>query len=416
MEDMRYFRNNFLYCSKVTNITKNTISPYNIPKTKIQLKYKRIIPNNANLMKKNNSNKKIMTEPNNIGIISHNKTLSFRNSQEKIYNYKPLPRKNILHIKTIPLEQKYYTVDTNCLTETNVPNTSNVSITYITPKKTLNSCDGINQKKYDDNYYYGSSDDSCLSYAKTASSSSKKIEINNANSIRNNIKKENLFSKFSEDIKNERKKLNHRFHNVQVSSEKYAKQKEEKMKEVRKKNEIRYNRTRHLLQNVEKKKCIVCNKLIIIYLYEPHYLCHPSHIFPWIYLGNYINASNNEELKILKIKYILNCAKEINLFNLPNGVKYCHLDIVDNTKTNLFQYFDKAFSFIETARKNKGIILIHCKLGISRSTSILVAYMIKYLGFNVKKALEYIKTKRKQVNPNQGFLVQLYIYQRYIRN
>ena len=214
--------------------------------------------------------------------------------------------------------------------------------------------------------------------------------------------------------RNERSSLNHRFHNVQMISDKYEKQKEEKMKEVRKKNEIRHKRTRHLLQNVEKKKCNVCNKLINIYLYEPHYLCHPSHIFPWIYLGNYINANDNEEIKILKIKYILNCSLEINLFNLPPDVKYCHLDIVDNAKTNLLQYFDRAFSFIETARKNKGNILIHCKLGISRSTSILIAYMIKYFGFNVKKALEFIKSKRKQVNPNQGFMFQLFTYEKYI--
>ena len=415
MEDMRYFHNNFVYCSKVTNLTKNKINSYNNQKTKTQIKYKKVNPKATNLLKKNNSNKKNMTKPDNTWIISHNKTLSLRNNKEKIYNYNPIPRKNILHIKTIPSEEKYYTINKNFLTEYSLPNISNVSITYITPEKTLNLYNSVYQKKYNDKYY-SSYDDSNISYAKTASSSSKKIEINNRNYLKTIIKKENLFPKFNEGIRNNgRKTLNHRYHIVQVSSEKYAKEKEEKMKEVQKKNEIRHNRIKHLLQDVQKKKCNICGKLINIYLYKPHNLCHPSHIFPWIYLGDYINANNNEEIKILKIKYILNCAKEINIFNLPNDVKYCHLDIIDNTKTNLIQYFDKAFAFIETARKNKANILIHCKLGISRSTSILIAYMIKYFGFNVKKALEYIKAKRKQVNPNQGFMFQLFNFERYIR-
>ena len=53
-------------------------------------------------------------------------------------------------------------------------------------------------------------------------------------------------------------------------------------------------------------------------------------------------------------------------------------------------------------------------MGRSRSTSILIAYMIKYFGFSAQKAFEFIKQRRKEINPNIGFIGQLYSYERYI--
>ena len=135
-----------------------------------------------------------------------------------------------------------------------------------------------------------------------------------------------------------------------------------------------------------------------------HLSFHPSQIFPWLYLGDYMNANNNEELKFLNIKYILNCAFEIKISNIPSGIKYLKLDLIDSPEMNIVQYFEEAFAFIELARKNNDNILIHCKLGRSRSVSILIAYMIRYYNFNVKKAMEYIQAKRKQIKPNYGFI------------
>ena len=59
---------------------------------------------------------------------------------------------------------------------------------------------------------------------------------------------------------------------------------------------------------------------------------------------------------------------------------------------------------------------MNCKLGISRSVSFIIAYLIKYFGFNVKGTLNYVKRRRrKQVNPNEGFLDQLFEYENYIK-
>ena len=51
-------------------------------------------------------------------------------------------------------------------------------------------------------------------------------------------------------------------------------------------------------------------------------------------------------------------------------------------------------------------------MGISRSTSCVIAYFVKVLGYKVMNALEFIKKKRKQVMPNYGFLEQLVQYEK----
>ena len=134
-----------------------------------------------------------------------------------------------------------------------------------------------------------------------------------------------------------------------------------------------------------------------------------------MFLGTFKNANNLEELKILRIKYILNCAIEIKPRNLPNYIKYFHLNLTDSPTTDITKFFEQAFSFIELARKKKEKILIHCKLGISRSPTILIAYFIKNMGHTTMSALEFLKSKRSQVHPNPGFITQLNSYERNIK-
>ena len=78
----------------------------------------------------------------------------------------------------------------------------------------------------------------------------------------------------------------------------------------------------------------------------------------------------------------------------------------------IIPHLEKATSFINQAQMNNGIILVHCQLGISRSTSCVIAYMIKYMGYTAMNALNFIKTKRTQVMPNFGFLSQLKTYEK----
>ena len=162
----------------------------------------------------------------------------------------------------------------------------------------------------------------------------------------------------------------------------------------------------------DKRECELCHKKVLNYSYQFHFRSHPTKILNWMFCGTFNNAINNEEIKDLDIKYVLNCASEIKPKNLPKYVKYCQLNILDDNTTDITRYFNKGFSFIEEARQNKQNILIHCKLGISRSPAIIIGYFIKYMGYTTEDALHFLTSKRSQIYPNSGFIEQLKNYEK----
>ena len=86
------------------------------------------------------------------------------------------------------------------------------------------------------------------------------------------------------------------------------------------------------------------------------------------------------------------------------------IEVDDMCSEDLQKYFEKAFQFIEEGRKN-GKVLVHCAAGISRSSTVVVAYMMKKKGINWKKALEEVQSKHSMAYPNMGFRTQLQKYQ-----
>ena len=162
---------------------------------------------------------------------------------------------------------------------------------------------------------------------------------------------------------------------------------------------------------LNKKICPLCHKEIDIYRYKFHISLHPSKIFNWLFLGSYRNACNLKEIKELGINYVLNCAIEC-VDSFPNEINYYHLKLNDIPSFNIIPFLEKATDFLNKAKTNKGIALVHCQLGISRSTSCVIAYMIKYMGYSTLGALDFIKKKRPQVMPNIGFLQQLTNYEK----
>jgi protein phosphatase slingshot len=50
-------------------------------------------------------------------------------------------------------------------------------------------------------------------------------------------------------------------------------------------------------------------------------------------------------------------------------------------------------------------------MGISRSASVVIAYVMKAKNWNLNKALTFVKNKRNCIKPNENFLKQLEVYQ-----
>ncbi len=53
---------------------------------------------------------------------------------------------------------------------------------------------------------------------------------------------------------------------------------------------------------------------------------------------------------------------------------------------------------------------MHCKMGISRSGSSVIAYAMKQQRWSLETALAYVRERRAVVKPNEGFMRQLHTY------
>ena len=122
-----------------------------------------------------------------------------------------------------------------------------------------------------------------------------------------------------------------------------------------------------------------------------------------IYLGNMYAASNKKKLKELGIKKILtvmsNCDNEYN----PKTFIHKTIEVDDDFNTNLIKYFKECFDFIEGDDK----VFVHCAAGMSRSPTIVIAYLMWKKKIFLDQALTLVKNKRPEVSPNYNFMEQL---------
>ncbi|KAG1663990.1 Protein phosphatase Slingshot 2 [Nymphon striatum] len=136
----------------------------------------------------------------------------------------------------------------------------------------------------------------------------------------------------------------------------------------------------------------------------------PTMIFDYLYLGSEWNASNLEELKLNGITDVLNVTREIDNF-FPGMFNYVNIRVYDEEKTDLLKYWDKTFKCILKAKNHGKKCLVHCKMGKSRSASVVIAYVMKAYNWSLAKSLDLVKKKRNCINPNDGFIKQLTVYE-----
>lgn len=133
----------------------------------------------------------------------------------------------------------------------------------------------------------------------------------------------------------------------------------------------------------------------------------------FIYLGNAHISKNKEYLKQIGITHILNLAGKC-YFPSDFIYKICHFkDAID---IDILEKLDSIFNFINDVKNIKGKLFIHCLGGISRSPTIVIAYLIKEHNLKLDDAYVYLKNIKPCIKPNIGFLQQLSTFENYVLN
>ena len=153
------------------------------------------------------------------------------------------------------------------------------------------------------------------------------------------------------------------------------------------------------LKDSERKKII-----------SEYYSKHLSEIIPnFLYISSYNATKNKALLEKNKITHIINCAADFceNVFESENKYTYLSFYLKDHVLENIECIFYECIKFIENVKEKGGRVLVHCIQGISRSVTLVMAYLIYKNKITYDKAFNIVQSKREISSPNFGFSIQL---------
>ncbi|XP_058702132.1 dual specificity protein phosphatase 22-A-like isoform X2 [Poecile atricapillus] len=125
---------------------------------------------------------------------------------------------------------------------------------------------------------------------------------------------------------------------------------------------------------------------------------------------SYQDSEDHENLLRKGVTHILsvhNHAKPV-----LEDMTYLCISASDSSSQNLLQHFKECIQFIHECRLAGGGCLVHCLAGVSRSSTILVAYLMTVTELGWESCLAATKAVRSYVSPNPGFQQQLQEYER----
>merc|ERR1712173_172212 len=128
-----------------------------------------------------------------------------------------------------------------------------------------------------------------------------------------------------------------------------------------------------------------------------------------LYLSDYCTASNKNFLQTNNITAIISLYFQPLPQQIVSSLKsYCHIPIDDNCSVNIHEHFQKCINFIE----NNEIVLVHCQAGISRSPTIVMAYLMNKMTLGWQEAYKYVQERRTIAAPNFSFISQLFRFEK----
>lgn len=140
---------------------------------------------------------------------------------------------------------------------------------------------------------------------------------------------------------------------------------------------------------------------------------HLDEVCPRIYIGDMYAAKDKRTLQALFITNVLNAAD--GKFNVNTGasfyrdtkITYHGVEAFDMSSFNMSPFFYSAAKFIKTALSTPtGKVFVHCAMGLSRSSTLVLAYLMIEEDVTLVDAIKAVSANRN-ICPNAGFLEQL---------
>jgi hypothetical protein len=153
---------------------------------------------------------------------------------------------------------------------------------------------------------------------------------------------------------------------------------------------------------------------------------HANEIVPRLYLGSEDAAAAPMEVALRErdVRMIVNCTFGPCVFEKGSGsgqeagpIKYVCVGVRDEDSASILPYLSGAADLIQQQLRGggsagggddgDGAVLVHCQRGVSRSATVVIAYLMKHRGMSRDDAYVLVKGRRPLVDPNIGFWEQL---------
>ncbi|KAH9928571.1 phosphatases II [Epithele typhae] len=145
----------------------------------------------------------------------------------------------------------------------------------------------------------------------------------------------------------------------------------------------------------------------------------PTEVVPRLYIGDLAAAESPETLAALKITHVLSVMPGHVALPPPSALPHLRargqpalermqLPLTDTPFAELAAALPHTTAFLAAAlAAPHARVLVHCVQGISRSASVVAAYLVASAGCAPGTAVRAVQAARPCAQPNPGFLAQL---------
>ena len=147
-----------------------------------------------------------------------------------------------------------------------------------------------------------------------------------------------------------------------------------------------------------------------------------------IYTSGYLVAKDIPFLLKNNFTHVINCSRgssmespndqssEANNYDKSPSIKYLPIFLRDDPGADIINCFFQTIDFIESKEESNKPkkILIHCIEGISRAPALISGYLMWKQNLKTQNAIDFVKSKRKCVDINLGFIIQLHKWENYL--
>lgn len=138
----------------------------------------------------------------------------------------------------------------------------------------------------------------------------------------------------------------------------------------------------------------------------------------FLFVGDRLQAMDMKTLKMYAITHVLNVNNTCRFVGGSYKYKIRHVPLSDygddDISTIKSSKLVKCLDFMDTAKQEKGRILVHCSKGVNRSPTIAIAYLMVREKWSLERAYKHVTGARTQALPHEKYFDQLQLLEKQI--